>query len=230
MLQDCTKVRVIILVYILPNVYNPQLLMDFNIPHQNNMRSRINRSKAGSSNDALAENKQDENFLDKTLFERFRSIYDNFDERDHRPGKEGFVSFLTSLYGSFNQELEKYDLLRQLEEFSGVRRSAIVLFNSIIVIVSIVCGIGANFWCNVVGAMYPSYATIHSLALDSDNSHSAMIKWKVYWIIYGLLSSLELLFEDTLLWLGFLFDGLSHILHVNFLGYFHFIILLSLAC
>jgi len=82
------------------------------------------------------------------------------------------------LKNSFN------DFLEQIEEKIAVPRLYIFLGLISFLLVSLVLGNIGLFLCNVVGFVYPTYASVKAIETREDGDDDK--RWLTYWVVYGL--------------------------------------------
>ncbi|XP_055937466.1 receptor expression-enhancing protein 5-like [Argiope bruennichi] len=94
------------------------------------------------------------------------------------------------------QEENKFnEILKKVEDFSGIERRKIVLTTCFILAAMIIIGYGAQIICNGIGFAYPAYASI--LAIESRNKDDDTC-WLTYWVVFAGLSLIEF-FSDFIL-------------------------------
>ncbi|GFW99148.1 receptor expression-enhancing protein 5 [Trichonephila clavipes] len=94
------------------------------------------------------------------------------------------------------QEDNKFnEMLKKVEDFSGIERRKLVLATVFILGAMVIIGYGAQLICNGVGFAYPAYASI--LAIESRNKDDDTC-WLTYWVVFAALSLAEF-FSDFIL-------------------------------
>jgi receptor expression-enhancing protein 5/6 len=63
-------------------------------------------------------------------------------------------------------------------------------------------GLGADFICNLVGFLYPTYASVK--AIESKDTADDT-QWLVYWVVYGMFTFLETFIDLILYWIPFFY-------------------------
>lgn len=75
----------------------------------------------------------------------------------------------------------------------GVDRFDILCAGFVFVVILVLFGFAGGLLCNLIGFVYPAYASIHA-AVESENKSllsSDDKKWLQYWIVYGLFLPFE---------------------------------------
>ena len=91
--------------------------------------------------------------------------------------------------------LSKYKFMNSLHENFGISRLYLSIGLLTTIILSIYYLFGANSLCNLIGFLYPAYQTIHTLKLSNLEDHKF---WCHYWLVFGLMITIESLFDDIL--------------------------------
>ncbi|KAL1110494.1 hypothetical protein AAG570_008022 [Ranatra chinensis] len=91
-------------------------------------------------------------------------------------------------------------LLSYLEEKTGVKR--FYLFMAIVILTGIylVIGYAAQLLCNIIGFLYPAYASMKALETRETGDDT---KWLTYWTVFALFSIIEYPSDLLLYWFPF---------------------------
>lgn len=98
--------------------------------------------------------------------------------------------------------LERYPQLQVLQE-KGLRPCFLVLGLVSFSLLFILYGVGANALCNLVGFIYPLYASLKALGTNQGGDDDAQAQWLTYWIVYGFFTLTESLTDFLLYWIPF---------------------------
>eukprot|EP00743_Colponemidia_sp_Colp-15_P000805 GILK01000888.1.p1 GENE.GILK01000888.1~~GILK01000888.1.p1 ORF type:complete len:207 (-),score=45.42 GILK01000888.1:242-862(-) len=93
------------------------------------------------------------------------------------------------------QQLNRNEGLKKIGDAIGVEPSYIAGAAAAIVLLFVFFGIGGGLICNLIGFLYPAYASfkaIETVQQDDDK------QWLTYWVVYAAFNLVEF-FSDTLL-------------------------------
>ncbi|KAI8061663.1 TB2/DP1, HVA22 family-domain-containing protein [Gongronella butleri] len=103
---------------------------------------------------------------------------------------------------SWDRHLSKYASMRSMEQSTRIPKVYIALFFATFVFILLFFNIAGRLITNLIAWIYPA---VESLKAIDSSDHSKRQQWFSYWVILGLLHSIEY-FEDTLVyWLQFYF-------------------------
>lgn len=96
--------------------------------------------------------------------------------------------------------VKRTGILNVLSEKTGLNRA--IVLAGIVVVFALVAffGVGAGFFCNVVGFLYPAYASFK--AIESDDKEDDT-QWLTYWVVYSFFCIQESFSDVILSWIPF---------------------------
>ncbi|OQS06293.1 hypothetical protein THRCLA_01660 [Thraustotheca clavata] len=97
-------------------------------------------------------------------------------------------------------ELNKYPILVQLEEQTGVDKLYLTIGAVGIVLLIVLVGFGAGLLCNLVGFVYPAYASFKAIESESKADD---VQWLTYWVVYCCFEIVEVFVDYLLFWVPF---------------------------
>lgn len=96
------------------------------------------------------------------------------------------------------------ETLRALEAKTGVDRRYLAAGAVTLLSMYLLFGYGASLLCNLIGFVYPAYASIKAIESSSKDDDTV---WLTYWVVYGLLSLVEFFSDLLLSWFPFYYAG-----------------------
>jgi len=94
------------------------------------------------------------------------------------------------------------DVLELVEQKTNVRRLYLVLGLGVFLAFYLMIGYGADFLCNLIGFMYPAYASIKAIESSVKEDDT---KWLTYWVVYSTFALLEFFTDIIFFWVPFYF-------------------------
>uniref|UniRef100_A0A8C7EKM6 Receptor expression-enhancing protein n=1 Tax=Neovison vison TaxID=452646 RepID=A0A8C7EKM6_NEOVI len=110
--------------------------------------------------------------------------------------------------GRFERLLEQRNLateaLGALEAKTGVDKRYLAAGAATLLSLYLLFGFGASLLCNVIGFVYPAYASIKAIESPSKDDDTV---WLTYWVVYGLFGLAEFFSDLLLSWFPFYYAG-----------------------
>lgn len=105
-----------------------------------------------------------------------------------------------SLEQYLNEKNKVTDALALAEQKTGVKRLYLVLGLMAFTALWLVVGYGAELLCNLIGFIYPAYASVK--AIESSRKEDDT-QWLIYWVVFGVFSCVEFFSDILLSWFPF---------------------------
>lgn len=99
-----------------------------------------------------------------------------------------------------DNELNKVSIAVEFEKKTGIPKVFVAAGLGIVLSVLIFMNIWGDLLTNLLGFIYPAYASFK--ALESDNKDDD-VQWLTYWVVFGFLNIVEFFSDILLFWLPF---------------------------
>jgi len=100
------------------------------------------------------------------------------------------------------QIFKKIPQLQQVQKKIDIRPAFLVVGLAAFVALFVLFGVGASPLCNLVGFVYPLYASYKAIKSETKKDDE---QWLTYWIVYGFFTLLESFTDFFLNWIPFYF-------------------------
>ncbi|XP_017507552.2 receptor expression-enhancing protein 6 isoform X2 [Manis javanica] len=115
---------------------------------------------------------------------------------------------MDSLRQRFEHLLEQKNLateaLGALEAKTGVDKRYLATGAATLLSLYLLFGYGAPLLCNLIGFVYPAYASIKAIESPTKDDDTV---WLTYWVVYGLFGVVEFFSDLLLSWFPFYYVG-----------------------
>jgi len=113
---------------------------------------------------------------------------------------QNFENWKANLDKKLHEKNKFTDLLEVVEKKTNVRRLYLVLGLAAFLAFYLMIGYGADFLCNLIGFVYPAYASVKAI---ESNKKEDDTKWLTYWVVYSTFSILEFFGDIFFFWVPF---------------------------
>ncbi|XP_076977431.1 receptor expression-enhancing protein 6 isoform X4 [Tamandua tetradactyla] len=96
------------------------------------------------------------------------------------------------------------EVLGTIEARTGVEKCYLAAGAVALLSLYLLFGYGASLLCNLVGFVYPAYASIKAIESPSKEDDTV---WLTYWVVYGLFGLAEFFSDLLLFWCPFYYAG-----------------------
>mmetsp|Transcript_18214 Transcript_18214/g.29610 ORF Transcript_18214/g.29610 Transcript_18214/m.29610 type:complete len:161 (+) Transcript_18214:57-539(+) len=103
----------------------------------------------------------------------------------------------------FEKELEKVSWLKALEEKTKIPKTLILVGTGLGGFIFCYVVIGPALLCNLVGFVYPAYASFRAIETEEKEDDT---QWLTYWVIYAIFNLIETFVDMILFWFPFYYS------------------------
>ncbi|CAO3587720.1 unnamed protein product [Absidia cylindrospora] len=113
---------------------------------------------------------------------------------------ENFQATFKKTEEKWDRSLSQSSRLCQAEELTKIPKVYLSMILGSVIFILLFLNVSGQFISSFIGWFYPAQATLHAVEYPS---HELRQQWFTYWVVLGLLQSIEY-FEDTILyWMPF---------------------------
>jgi len=98
----------------------------------------------------------------------------------------------------FNKYLDANPMAKKTGEMFGMPPLWAISGISSFVVGFLLFGVGSNVVCNLVGFLYPAYASFKALEDGTEEDHR---QWLTYWVVFSFFTLVESLVDYILYWI-----------------------------
>ncbi|KAL6055351.1 Receptor expression-enhancing protein 5 [Balamuthia mandrillaris] len=107
---------------------------------------------------------------------------------------------LTELKTQLEKDCEKLDFLQVVQDKTGLSKFYLVAGSFVFLVLVVLCGILDSFLTNLVGFIYPAYASFKAIeSIDKEDD----TQWLTYWVVFAFFSVIEYFSDRLVYWLPF---------------------------
>ncbi|XP_036621553.1 receptor expression-enhancing protein 6-like [Trichosurus vulpecula] len=92
------------------------------------------------------------------------------------------------------------DVLGKLEEISSVKKYYLATGSIAFLALYVIFGYGASLLCNLIGFIYPAYASIKAIERPNEDDNTI---WLTYWVVYSIFGLAEFFSDMFFFWFPF---------------------------
>uniref|UniRef100_A0A2K5WR67 Receptor expression-enhancing protein n=3 Tax=Macaca TaxID=9539 RepID=A0A2K5WR67_MACFA len=125
--------------------------------------------------------------------------------RAANPGRVGAMDGLSQRVERFLEQRNLVtDVLGALEAKTGLEKRYLAAGAVTLLSLYLLFGYGASLLCNLIGFVYPAYASIKAIESPSKDDDTV---WLTYWVVYALFGLAEFFSDLLLSWFPFYYVG-----------------------
>jgi receptor expression-enhancing protein 5/6 len=113
---------------------------------------------------------------------------------------EQYKQQFESICQDVDRRLSPYPIFQKIKESSGVRPAHAVMGVGLFFLGFLLFGLGANALTNLVGFIYPAYASFKALKTECTDDDK---QWLTYWVVYAFLSVVDSITDVLMHWIPF---------------------------
>jgi len=108
---------------------------------------------------------------------------------------------MQKLIDDLDTVLAKYEFLNTIAAKTGVQRAYLAIATGVLFVLFVLFGFGAGPVCNLVGFVYPIYASFKAIRTPT-NEHDAA-HWLTYWVVFAFFTLIESFTDLLFNWVPF---------------------------
>lgn len=121
------------------------------------------------------------------------------------PGPAAAMDGLRQRFERFlEQKNVATEALGALEARTGVEKRYLAAGALALLSLYLLFGYGASLLCNVIGFVYPAYASVKAIESQAKEDDTV---WLTYWVVYALFGLIEFFSDLLLFWFPFYYAG-----------------------
>jgi receptor expression-enhancing protein 5/6 len=110
---------------------------------------------------------------------------------------------VTEATSEFEKDLGNVGWLKAAEEKTRIPKTVILVVSGLTSFVVLYLAIGPGLLCNLVGFVYPAYASFKAIESEEKEDDT---QWLTYWVVYAVFNIIETFVDLILFWFPFYYS------------------------
>mmetsp|Transcript_9701 Transcript_9701/g.31082 ORF Transcript_9701/g.31082 Transcript_9701/m.31082 type:complete len:182 (+) Transcript_9701:199-744(+) len=110
---------------------------------------------------------------------------------------------VTEATAEFERDLDGIPFLKTAQDVTRIPKTAILVFVLLTSFIVLYVTIGPGLLCNLVGFVYPAYASFKAIESEGKEDDT---QWLTYWVVYAIFNIVETFADVILFWFPFYYS------------------------